>query len=94
MTALKPCHACGALKPATPAHFHRNADHYDGLETVCRPCRCAKSKAWKHHRNHGPARYATPPQPSGPACLVCGRPRRGNLCVNCGIGYVRRTRAA
>ena len=87
---VKPCHGCGALLPATPAHFHRNADHYDGLETLCRPCRLARARERVRRPRH---RYASPPTPTGPACLVCGRPRNGCICINCGVGYVKRVRA-
>lgn len=84
----KVCHGCGAIKPATRAHFHRRTDSYDGLETTCRTCRCTKSNAWKRRRN-----YVTPPKPTGLPCLACGSARSGNVCLNCGIGYLRRTRA-
>jgi hypothetical protein len=88
---LKPCHGCGALLPADVAHFHRNADHYDGLETLCRACRCkrARERVARPRR-----RYAAPPMPTGPACLACGYPTRNRQCINCGIGYVKRVRAA
>jgi hypothetical protein len=44
--ALKRCHKCGELKPATPEYFHRDRTAKDGLVSECKVCARLKVKQW------------------------------------------------
>ena len=38
-TKMQRCGTCGAEKPATTEHFHKNKGGRNGLSSICRPCR-------------------------------------------------------
>ena len=55
---MKECKKCKEVKP--PTDFYKNCSHSDGLDSICKVCRKAKSKDWyhdnrerklEHHRN-------------------------------------------
>lgn len=41
---MKQCTKCGEVKPLT--EFHKNSQLRDGHVNLCKPCACAKAKAW------------------------------------------------
>lgn len=41
---------CRCILPATPEHFHRNKNHKDGLQTLCKTC--TKEYKKQHYKTH------------------------------------------
>ena len=89
-TGTRPCTSCGAWKPLTPEHWHRNVCAADGFAQPCAPCHNRKERI--RHALALSARLELATSCRCGAALVPGsNPLTGegvDWCPSCRRGYV------